>query len=397
MKRTSTETDVLGKKKVKFDKDNQFFSGEGEDDDDLEYGTRKRKGAVKQGYTDSDDEDGGGADSDLDSDKDDAAESESNTKEANDADDDMFAENQDKANKTRKAPQFLSKDKLDQLGAEGDHDEDIEQGVKIMPFNMDDELDEGAFDENFNYVRTRDQHEVHDKWLDGINNKYIQLAKVASDRIKARVEALDALEEDAEDEPSCWKKVLRNMKPRESVATALKRLGGPKKVPAWKKNQKKKATDVPAAAEESPEAEAERKRGLAELISVTDRLTGFGRYDVMEQTYESIVRSLRISQHLHDDWLPGDAVPITSSQSQTTSKILWEYKLGKDSEDVMGPFPGSQMMEWKQGGYFSEESGKSDVWVRLVEASTPVDSIRGFVELKHVNLETGEGAVGAGL
>ncbi|ORY46578.1 hypothetical protein BCR33DRAFT_131360 [Rhizoclosmatium globosum] len=96
----------------------------------------------------------------------------------------MFAENQDKANKTKKVPQFLSKDKLDQLGAEGDHDEDIEQGVKIMPFNMDDELDEGAFDENFNYVRTRDQHEVHDKWLDGINNKYIQLAKVASDRIK---------------------------------------------------------------------------------------------------------------------------------------------------------------------------------------------------------------------
>ncbi|ORY46577.1 hypothetical protein BCR33DRAFT_715622, partial [Rhizoclosmatium globosum] len=42
---------TLGKKKVKFDKDNQFFSGEGEDDEDLEYGTRKRKGAVKQGYT----------------------------------------------------------------------------------------------------------------------------------------------------------------------------------------------------------------------------------------------------------------------------------------------------------------------------------------------------------
>ncbi|KAJ3015610.1 UNVERIFIED_CONTAM: CD2 antigen cytoplasmic tail-binding protein 2 [Siphonaria sp. JEL0065] len=401
MKRGSTDdAGIINKKKVKFEsKPDSFVAVDGQDDEDLEFGARKRKG-IKQGYTDSDDEDGGGADSDEDSDK------EGDKKEG--GEDDMFAEEQEKKSK------FLPKEKVDLEGAEKDFDQDLEGGVHIMPFNMDDELNEGAFDENYNYVRDKDEHESHDKWLGGISNSDIKKAKVASDRMKARVEALDALDEEVADENASWKSVLRLMKPRESVAATLKRLGGPKKAPAWKKNLKKKAVEAtPKADDESPQAESTRKRDLSDLITITDRLTSLGRYDVMEQTYESIVRVLRIANILPEDWQHGDHVPGGSSPSSSdASKVLWEYKVGKDSEDLLGPFPAAQMVEWKGSGLFDQpmqqqqqsesveevERGKVDasnqgVWVRLVVANTPLDTVKNFVPLSYVNLTTGEGAI----
>ncbi|KAJ3064927.1 CD2 antigen cytoplasmic tail-binding protein 2 [Podochytrium sp. JEL0797] len=368
MKRTfDSDTVANGKKKVKFEQETSFFAAEGQDDEDLEFGARKRKGAIKQGYTDSDDEDAGGVSDDSDG--------EDDKKDAEGAEDDMFAEKKDK---------FLSKDKIDNEGAEKSQEQEM------MPFNMDDELDEGAFDENFNYVKTVDEHEVHDKWLGGITNDDMKIAKNASDRIKARADALDALEEGVvRDEDSCWKAVLALMKPRESVTGALKRLGGPKKVPAWKKNLKKKVADAaPKEADETPESEAERKKNLSELISLTDQLTSFNRYDVMEQTYESIARALRISGHLPDSWQPGDAIQSTTASS--TQSLLWEYKTGDESDPnavIHGPVTAKQMREFTN----SNESGMEPkaVFVRLVKQDTPTDPLKGFVSIRDVDFETG--------
>ncbi|KAI9336762.1 hypothetical protein BDR26DRAFT_864538 [Obelidium mucronatum] len=334
----------------------------------------------------------------------------------------MFADNSGE-----KKEKFLSKESIRKQGEESeDAEKDIEGAVRIMPFNMDDELEEGKFDENFNFVRDRDEHESHDKWLGGISNADIRKAKAANERLKARVEAQDALEEDGGDEHSCWKSVLRLMLPRESVAsgTTLKRLGGPKKVPAWKKNLKKKSTDKKdASVVETADAQLLREKGLSELITVTDRLTSLGRYDVMEQTYESIVRVLRIAGVLSDDWQHGD--PVTSSgSSRTAPKLLWEYKFGQDSEVLYGPFPAAQMKVWKeQGDYFSIQLRKEQesdtnsqqeadssamvaddnaatapseeqiqmnvVFVRLVSSNTPLDPFKGFVPLSSIDVETG--------
>ncbi|KAI8832560.1 hypothetical protein BJ741DRAFT_284364 [Chytriomyces cf. hyalinus JEL632] len=162
-----------------------------------------------------------------------------------------------------------------------------------------------GFDENFNYIRTLDEHAFHDKWLGGISGDEIKRAKVASDRQKARISAMDALEEEDADENSCWKTVLSFMKPKETVAGALKRLGGPKKIPAWKKNQKKKPDALTAEKEETPEAAEHRKKSLADLITVTDSLTGqYGRYvDPDPHSHPTSIPSFSLHRNLHLDCL----------------------------------------------------------------------------------------------
>ncbi|KAJ3232138.1 Ras- protein Rab-2A [Chytriomyces hyalinus] len=342
MKRSST-TSASNPKKVKFDQGaNSFDGGPVDDDEDLEFGKKKRN-AIKLGYTDSDDEDDGGFDSDQDS-------NDGDKDKDKDKADDMFATEEEA---TAKGIKFISKDTLhEKVGAEHDGEEDIAAGgVAIEPFNMNNEMEEGGFDENFNYIRTLDEHAFHDKWLGGISGDEIKRAKVASDRQKARISAMDAMEEEDADENSCWKTVLSFMKPKETVAGALKRLGGPKKIPAWKKNQKKKLDSSTAETEETPEAAELRKKSLADLITVTDSLTGqYGRYDVMEQTYESLARILRIANLLDDNWQPGD--PVGSTKKSSESKVMWEYKLSAESDDVLGPFPASQMLSWKESGFW---------------------------------------------
>ncbi|KAJ3395413.1 hypothetical protein HDU80_010351 [Chytriomyces hyalinus] len=380
MKRSSTAT-ASNPKKVKFDQGaNSFDGGPVEDDEDLEFGKKKRN-AIKLGYTDSDDEDDGGFDSDQDS-------NEGDKDKEKDKADDMFAMEEEG---TAKGIKFISKDTLhEKVGAEHDGEEDIAAGgVAIEPFNMNNEMEEGGFDENFNYIRTLDEHAFHDKWLGGISGDEIKRAKVASDRQKARISAMDALEEEDADENSCWKTVLSFMKPKETVAGALKRLGGPKKIPAWKKNQKKKPDSSTAEKEETPEAAEHRKKSLADLITVTDSLTGqYGRYDVMEQTYESLARVLRIANLLDDNWQPGD--PVGSTKKSSGSKVMWEYKLSPESDDVHGPFPASQMLSWKENGFWEN---LESIQVRLVLSNSPLDSVRNFQPFSYVNLASGEGAL----
>ncbi|KAJ3130596.1 hypothetical protein HK100_007891 [Physocladia obscura] len=427
MKRSSNES-TNKHKKVKFAGDNsysnsrntEFIAADGQDDEDLEYGTKKRRGAVKAGYTDSDDETGAfdSDDEDKKSDTDanndngdddhDKQSGKGKLRVTNAGTEDMFAENNnvdspDTNSISINGIRYLSKDKVDQEGAEGDGADDLELGVRIEPFNMDQELEEGGFDENYNYIKTLDEHGVHDKWLGGITASEIKKAKAASDRLKARTKAMDDAFDDiyGDDENACWKLVLRLMKPKETVVASLQRLGGPKKVPAWKRNQKKKgsSSSAPAAFDETPEAEQERKKVLAELISITDKLTELGRYDVMEQTYESIVRNLRIAGLLSDGWQHGDLVPLPETSSKLSNdanaaaaqKILWEYKFGKDSEDLKGPYPAPQMREWKESNFFSDAT---DTWVRLVKVSgtTSLDPVKNFVPISYVNLDTGEGA-----
>ncbi|KAI8615437.1 hypothetical protein BC830DRAFT_299254 [Chytriomyces sp. MP71] len=365
--------------------------------------TKKRRNTVKHGYTDSDDEDGG-FDSDADSNP--GNDNDRTAREQNE-DDDMFAEpalaDDDEvppdAAKNPASIRYLTRDKIQSVGEEEAEPEETfdTAGIAIEPFHMKQEMEEGGFDENFNFIRARDEHDMHDRWLGGISGDEIRRAKVVSERMKARVDARDALiaEEEREagasfgSENECWRGVLEFMKVKESVTAALKRLGGPKKVPAWKKNQRKKPWDsasASAAGEETQEAAQLRKKQLADLIALTDKLTGLGRYDVMEQSYESISRALRIANILPDTWQHGDPIPSPPTSSRRTAQLLWEYKPSALSEEIRGPFPGVQMQRWKDAGALDVAAV-----VRLIGVNTPVDPRKGFVPCGEVEFGTAAG------
>jgi len=61
--------------------------------------------------------------------------------------------------------------KLDIRSVQGQEKPTIEYdgSVKIMPFNMDEENEEGHYDEDGNYVFDKEKNDIKDEWLDGFD------------------------------------------------------------------------------------------------------------------------------------------------------------------------------------------------------------------------------------
>ncbi|KAI8816616.1 uncharacterized protein EV422DRAFT_280863 [Fimicolochytrium jonesii] len=284
------------------------FGGDDEEDDqeeDLE--TKKgRRGAVNlDGY-----------DSESDSDSDSGAPA------AGGEDDDMFGstfETPQQKKKKKNEPTFLKRDHIEgqEWGDDtnGDMDEDEGDGadgaevgakVKITPFNMDEELEEGDFDESGHYIRKKDELQMHDNWLQGVTKDQIEKAKAAQEKQLAQsTTTSDDAELDTITDPNhLWLKAIHLMKPGENIPKALRRLAGPKTAKArWKKNAKKGGEGTGNGDGVDPKA-AENAKSVAQLTSYVDKLMGLGVLDAYDLQYEAVVRQLRAADLLYEDWQP---------------------------------------------------------------------------------------------
>lgn len=181
-----------------------------------------------------------------------------------DDDDDMFAD-EDKA-KEEEAPSKKKEEKFLRLGdiegqefgdptGEGEESEsegepedldDAERrkkagmGFELTSFNMREEMEEGKFAEDGTYVRSFDPHAVHDKWMDGLDEREIKKARrqhrhmerIQKEKQKAEERELQQLGGKEEME----KALLPLLKKGETVLEALQRLGAKvKKAGAQKK------------------------------------------------------------------------------------------------------------------------------------------------------------------
>ena len=71
------------------------------------------------------------------------------------------------------------------------------------------------------YIKDKDEHQMHDNWLQGLSNDAIKKAKAARERLTARLIAIDALDDGSGlDETSVIASILHLMNQRESVAAA---------------------------------------------------------------------------------------------------------------------------------------------------------------------------------
>ena len=50
-------------------------------------------------------------------------------------------------------------------------------GFKLSSFNMREEMEEGKFTEDGSYIRKPDPHRIHDHWMEGLDDREIQLAR----------------------------------------------------------------------------------------------------------------------------------------------------------------------------------------------------------------------------
>lgn len=325
-------------KRVRFNEEKQITTSEEiEFDHEAELETAKRRrGAVNlEGYGSSDDD----------------SDNSEPTNKQDEADlDDMFADATPEDTKAssgkKKKMRFLSMNEIEgqEMGSRAhDTDSEGEGEPKVMAFNMKEELEEGAFDEEGNYVRNKvDPNAFHDKWLQGLSKRDIAKAKAAQEK-QERVEQLkeaDLLSHVPQDKTGVYRALIDLLQPGENVRDALVRLGGStKKLPAWKAKKMQQKAKEPTA------EELENRKIIDQITALADQMMAIGDFGIYDETYEAVLRYLRRNGSVPLDWIPGK-VDVTTR---------WEYRWAGSGEtdEVYGPFSQQQMQEWQSQGFFA--------------------------------------------
>lgn len=188
-------------------------------------------------------------------------------------------------------------------GGEEEEDGDVrynEDGEMIEPFNLKSErANDGYFDAQGSFVFRKGGGEP-DAWLASMDEAEAEAA-IGSVRRKKPTE------EEEEEVP--LQESLRNavylLRGDETIAACLRRLG----------------KDLPRS-----------RKDFDDLTEISDRLIRHGRYGLDEK------RSALLQQ--------------------IDEETLWEYR-GMNEGAVHGPFPTSQILEWRNAGYFTGDTAVS--------------------------------------
>jgi len=381
-KRTTSFTDSTGTslpptKKTRFlepaDDETNFAK---EVDDALENPSATRKGRVKtEGYESDSSDDGEGV----------VLSRRAGAEGAVDEDEDMFAtdpkEDDDKteSGEKKRGEEFLrlgdiegqefgrgSGDDDDDDSGDSDSDEpededDAERrkkvgmGYEMSSFNMREEMEEGKFAADGMYVRNFDPHALHDRWMDGLGEREIKLARRRKRRReKEQMEKIREEERELEmlgGKEAVEREVLAMLKKGETVLEALQRLG------TRAKQSKGKAKQSGAAASQTAKASSQdsgatttdkRNSSLSDVEQLThlaSTLLSLGDTDIYSRTYEEIVRSVRSAGKVDPSWVPPSA------------DVKYEYKwdvpgsTGGEGQ-VFGPYSEEEMLSWYKASYF---------------------------------------------
>lgn len=282
---------------------------------------------------------------------------------------------------------------------------DFDEGVSITPFNLEEEMQEGHFDSEGNYFIKKEQ-QIRDNWLDNIDWVRIReqpfkkkkkglgakRTRRAGDEDEAEEEKqreeqqADQEEEEEEEEAEppedplasytqhqLTEAVIELLQPGETVATALRRLGGLGGRKKGKLREEEKST-------EETKRDTEK---LDRLTALADRLVGSGMFEIYQQTYEKLAYMLksmtskrpavRGEEEEDGDELDmfadkfdekhGETAEDKDDNKRVSDEVMWEYKWeNKDNSEVYGPFTSQQMQDWVDEGYFS-----SGVYCRRVD------------------------------
>nr|XP_019949676.1 PREDICTED: CD2 antigen cytoplasmic tail-binding protein 2 [Paralichthys olivaceus] len=288
---------------------------------------------------------------------------------------------------------------------------DFDEGVSITPFNLDEEMQEGHFDSEGNYF-VKKEEQIRDNWLDNIDwvrikeQPFKQKKKGLAAKRKRRAGDEDEAEEEkkreeqqadreneeeeeeeemepAEDPLASYTQhqlteaVVELLLPGETVATALRRLGGLK----GRKKGKLREESEPT---EETKRDAEK---LDKLTALADRLVGSGMFEIYQQTYEKLAYLMKsmggkkpaVGQKSSGDEEEDELDMFADKFDETrggksedkeeeenrkvTDEVMWEYKWeNKDDSEVYGPFTSQQMQDWVDEGYFS-----SGVYCRRID------------------------------
>ncbi|RDX56774.1 hypothetical protein OH76DRAFT_1551179 [Lentinus brumalis] len=345
-------------------------------DAQLEDPSARRKGRVKtEGYESDSSDDGEGV---VNSRKSGAAGA------ADEEEEDMFAmgdKEQKKADDgAKKKEEFLRLGDIEgqEFGEQSDKDESEEEepededekerrkkagmGFELSAFNMREEMEEGKFSADGMYVRTFDPHAVHDRWMEGMDEREMKKArKLHKQQERLQKERQKAEERELQElggKDYIEQQLVGMLKKGETVLEALQRFGAKSRrsgVAKKKPNNKTKRGDLEGTAmdvDPTPTANS----GPTEVEQVThlaSTLMSLGDTDIYSKTYEELVRSVRASGKVDKDWVP----PSTDVKYE----YKWDVPEAGDPGQVFGPFSEEEMKAWHSAAYFGVAGEKVKV------------------------------------
>lgn len=262
-------------------------------------------------------------------------------------------------------------------GVDGEEDTSLTRDgdIKLTPFNMKDEMNEGHFDRDGNYFWNKEVH-VRDAWLDNLDEGQVPESE-QRDR-----EADNSDDEDDDDDglpmsgemrpaekTSIYEQMLEMMKPKESVAKALRRLGG---------NRSSSSARWRARQSAPPSAElAEARRSVENLTGLANKLLTAGNMEVYQMTYEAISHQLKVFSDKNGASASNGCNPSTdmfgdefeetkidgagaggAENDEDSTEETWEYRSDgeDDSTPLQGPFTAKQMLKRQEDGRVSEKA-----------------------------------------
>ncbi|KAG9318663.1 hypothetical protein JVU11DRAFT_756 [Chiua virens] len=341
-------------------------------DNALENPSAKRKGRVRnEGYESDSSDDGEGVV--LSRRKDESGDGAAD-------EDDMFTIGDKKANQNdvpsgKKKESYLrlgdiEGQEFNEDGSDADADSDLSDepededdarrrtqvgmGFEMSSFNMREEMEEGKFAADGTYVRTFDPHVVHDRWMDGVDEKEIKIArhrKRQQDRIqKEKIKAEERELEQSGGMSALEIQLVGMLKRGETVLEALQRLGTRSKKQSGKHTNGKPKDDSSMAVDKQP------AKGMSDIDMIThlaSNIMSLGDIDIYSKTYEQLVRNVRSSGQVNDDWLP----PSADVKYEYRWKVLGQQRPGES----YGPFGEEELKTWFKAAYFGVYGEKVDV------------------------------------
>lgn len=159
-------------------------------------------------------------------------------------------------------------------------------GIKITPFNLKEEFQEGNFDKAGNFIfakRQRDTEEnPSDNWADTVDWASVEAQASSSAKQENGKEDQDEEMPPARDRSSCYKEMLSIMKPHETVQQAIRRLGN--SIP--KRRPKTKSTTTSSAQTDAGVTEA--KKDMEQIIELAHQMLEEGDTDIYQKSYDDL-------------------------------------------------------------------------------------------------------------
>ncbi|KAM0343731.1 hypothetical protein ACHAPU_008322 [Fusarium lateritium] len=238
---------------------------------------------------------------------------------------------------------------------------------KVEAFNLKQEMEDGQFDQQGNYVRKGgDPDAVHDNWLEGLSKKEMRKAAAAHEKQEAEARK-QRLEDDEVLVSDLLKALILNLERAETPLEALARFGKkqtkPKKIPKWKLKKMNKGTEGMEVDGGEGTEDPEQKQIKASIDAITeaaDKLLSRDHEEIYEQERELLIREYR--KETGEDWVEPEAAEVKHDEYDNEERevvkpgTMWEFRWadGRDGSAKQGPYDGATMKAWKDAGYFQE-------------------------------------------